>query len=204
MAITIALVSVAHVVDVKPQHHRVVFVNNVVAVHRVAPHEVAEPEVERDVVILTESYDVLAAALDQRRRVPVAVEHLEFLEMNMDWVRPIKSALELPNFGGVAFDPEANFVAIEKFIVNYPLPVIPVKLKAPRDPLSDACRYLIESRVSCRIYAVVRHWIRNHAELQHLRPLARGENVICRSCTVAVLEAVFEVNDASRRERGEV
>ena len=46
MAITIALVTVADVVDVKPQHHRVVFVNHVVAVHRVAPHEVAEPEVE--------------------------------------------------------------------------------------------------------------------------------------------------------------
>ncbi len=89
---TVVLVIVSHVVDVKPQHHRVVFVNRVVTVHRVAPGKVAEAEVNLHVVILAESDDVLAASLDQRRRVPVALENLVLLEVNVDWVRPIKSA----------------------------------------------------------------------------------------------------------------
>ena len=61
---TVVLVVVAHVVDIEPQHHRVVFVNRVVTVHRVAPGEVAEAEVNLHLVILSESDDVFATALD--------------------------------------------------------------------------------------------------------------------------------------------
>src|SRR5687768_4794569 len=150
-AITVLLVIVSHVVDIKAQHHRVVFVNRVVAVHRVTSDKVAEPEVDLYVVTLAESYNVLTAALDQRGCVPVALENLVFLEVNMDWVRPIKSTFEIPNLGRVTFHSETNIVAIKELIVDYPLTVLTIKLEAALDTLGHPCRYLIESGVSGRV-----------------------------------------------------
>lgn len=113
MVATVVLVVVAHVVDIKPQHHRVVFVNRIVTVHRVTAHEVAEPEVDLDVVILTESYDVFASAFDQRWLVPISFENLVLLEVNVDRMGPIESALELPNLRSVALDPEAHIITVK-------------------------------------------------------------------------------------------
>ena len=73
-----------------------VFVNRVVTVHWVAPHKVAEAEVDPDIIVLSESDDVLTASFDQGRRIPVSLENVVLLEVNMDWVRPITSPLRVP------------------------------------------------------------------------------------------------------------
>ena len=64
MTTTISLTVVPHVIYVEPQHHRVVLVNRVVAVHWVAPDEVSEAEEDLDIVVLTQPHDVLAAPLN--------------------------------------------------------------------------------------------------------------------------------------------
>ena len=110
---TVVLVVVAHVVDVKPKHHRVVLVNRVVAMHRVAPHKIAEAEINSYIIVFTESYDILSASFDQRRRVAVARENLVLLKVDVDRMGPIESAFELPNLRRVALDPEANVVAVK-------------------------------------------------------------------------------------------
>ena len=61
------LVVVSHVINVKPQHHGVIFVNGVVTVHRIASDKVAETEIDLYVVSLAKPDNVLASALDQRR-----------------------------------------------------------------------------------------------------------------------------------------
>ena len=94
MAATTTLVIVSRIIDVKPQHHRVIFVNRVVAVHRITAGEVAEAEVNINVIIFTKSDDVLAPSFDQRRGVAVTAENLMLFEVNVDRVRPIESAFE--------------------------------------------------------------------------------------------------------------
>ena len=78
-----------------------------------------------------------------------------FLEVNVDGVRPITSALELPNLSRVSFDSKANIVAIKEFIVDDPLAVPPVEFEATRDPFCHSRRHLIEGGVGSRINAVV-------------------------------------------------
>ncbi len=204
MVATVVLVVVTHVVDVKPQHHRVVFVNRVVTVHRVAPREIAEAEINLYVIVLAKSDDVLAASFDQRRCLTVSFENLVFLEVNVDRMRPIESALEFPNLCRVALHPEANIIAVKEFVVDYPLAIPPVEFEAAPNPFCYSRWHLVESGVGGRIYAVVCHCVGNHTELEHLVPLAGGQNIVRRSCAVALLETVFDMNDASRRERREV
>src|SRR4030095_16880232 len=115
---TVILVVVSHVVDVKSQHHGVVFVNRVVTVHRVTSHKVTEAEIDLYIVILAYSYDVLAPSLNKSRLVPVSLEDLVLLEVDVDRMGPIKSALELPNLGGVALYPEPNIITDQQLIVD--------------------------------------------------------------------------------------
>ena len=201
MTITITLVIVSDVVDVKPQHHRVIFMNRVVAVHRVTAGEVAEAEVDIYIVILAEPDDVLAPSLNQGWCVPVAAENLMLFEVNVDWVRPVKSALELPNLGRIAFYAEAHLITVEEFVINDPLSVIAVELETPLDPLSHSCRYLIERRVCRRIHTIVRDRVRDHAELKYFCTLSSGKNIVRWPSTVTLFQTILEVNDAACRER---
>ena len=54
---------VPRVVDLQEHHHRVIFVNDVVAVDWVAPDEVAEPEKHLRLHVVLQSEHVLAAGL---------------------------------------------------------------------------------------------------------------------------------------------
>src|SRR2546428_8922239 len=56
---------VPEVRDVEPQHHRVVLVDRVVAVHRVLPVEVTEAEEQGGRAVRLQSEHVLAADLDE-------------------------------------------------------------------------------------------------------------------------------------------
>ena len=133
--------------------------------HRVAPHKIAEAEINSHIIVFTESYDILSASFDQRRRIAVARENLVLLKVDVDRMGPIESAFELPNLRRVALDPEANVVAVKQFIVDHPLAVPPVKLETPRDTFCHAGRHLVEGRVGRRIHAIVSHRVGDDAEL---------------------------------------
>src|SRR6185503_3966374 len=99
-----ALAVVPDIVNVESQHHRVVLVNDVVAMHWVTPNEIAEPEKQFDVIVLTQPHDILPAPLDGRRCVSVAADDLVLLEVNVYRVLPVESAFQLPRFGGIALN----------------------------------------------------------------------------------------------------
>src|SRR5262245_3965601 len=60
---------VAGLIDVEADHHRVILVDHVVAMHRIAAEEVAEAEEQRRLGVVGEPHDVLAGHVDPRRRV---------------------------------------------------------------------------------------------------------------------------------------
>ena len=89
------LVVVPHVIYVEPQHHGVVLVNRVVAVHRVAPDEVSEAEEKCNVVAISQPHDILAAPFNFNRQVPVALDDLMLFEVNVDRMLPVTTAFKL-------------------------------------------------------------------------------------------------------------
>src|SRR4030095_11358269 len=205
MVMTVAaLVAVSGIVDVKPQHHRVVLVNRIVAVHGVAPHEIAEAEEQFDVVVLSQPDDILTAPLDRSRRVPVAADDLELLEVNVDRVLPVKAALQIPLLCRVSLHAETDLVAVEEFVVDDPLAVSPVELELPTLVHCSPRRHIVEVRVGSGVYASVSYWVGNHSELKHLITLARRQNVVGRPSPVALLKAVFEPENGPSRERREI
>ena len=201
MRITITFIVVSDVINIKPQHHCVVFVNNVVAVHRITSGEVSETEVNTGIIILAEPDDILTTPFDQCRSVAVAAENLVLFEVNVYWVRPVESTFKVPDLCRVALNSETDVITVEEFVVDDPLPVTAIKLEAPLDALSYSRGHLIERRVSRGIDAVIGHGIRDHSELEHFSALSRWKNVGCWSCTVTLFQTVFEVNDAACGER---
>src|SRR5262249_12119772 len=68
------LILVSRSTDVEPQHHRVVFMDHVVTMHRISSQKVAEGEEQFDFGIVLQSDYVLSTCLDQRtirRRRPI-------------------------------------------------------------------------------------------------------------------------------------
>src|SRR5688572_26832072 len=128
------LAVVPRIVYIPPQHHRVVLVNRVVAVHRVAPDEVSEAEEYLYIVAIAQPHHVLAPPFDLRRQIPVALDDLVLLEVNVDRVLPVTTPFKLPDLRVPALYSEADIVTVPKDLaVNYPLPVFPVKLEATSD-----------------------------------------------------------------------
>src|SRR6185369_10577076 len=128
--------------------------------------------------------DILTTPFDQCRSVAVAAENLVLFEVNVYWVRPVESTFKVPDLCRVALNSETDFITVEEFVVNDPLPVTAIKLEAPLDALSYSRGHLIERRVSRRIHAVIGHGIRDHAELEHFSPLPGRQNVVRWSRTV--------------------
>ena len=201
MTVVATFVAVTDIVNVKPQHHRVVFVNRVVAVHRIAPDEITETEEQFNVIVLAEPHDILAASLDCRGRVSVSADDLMFFEVNVDRVLPVKPALEIPRFRRVALHPEANIVTVKELVVNDPLAVSPVELELPALLRGCSRRHVVEMRVGRRIDTGIGDRIGNDTEFEYLVSLAGGHNVIGWSRAVALLETIFEPKDSSGGER---
>src|SRR2546428_8775031 len=95
--------------DVPAQHHRVVFVDDVVAVHRIPSQEVPEAEEEQHVAARDQAHDVLArevhargwirgaerAAADTVAKEPGgSAQDLELIEVDVDGNHPTKTPSE--------------------------------------------------------------------------------------------------------------
>jgi hypothetical protein len=163
VSITILVAVPGNGIYVESQHHRVVLVDRVVAMHRVSPDKVSEAEEQFDVVVLTQPHDVLAAPLDQRRRLPVPSYDLVFFEVNVDRVLPIKATFEVPDLRVVAFHFESDIIARKDFVVDDPLTVLAVELEAPLSVLGLTCRNSIEAGVGRRVYTAIAHSIGSHS-----------------------------------------
>jgi hypothetical protein len=74
--------------DVPPDHHGVILMHHVVAVHDVMTQQVPEPEEHPHRLIRAQLQHVFAAGLVGLRRDAVAVENLELLKMDVYRVRP--------------------------------------------------------------------------------------------------------------------
>src|SRR5712691_11584143 len=115
---------VPEVRDVEPQHHRVVLVDRVVAVHRVLPVEVTEAEEQGGLAVRLQSEHVLAADLDEGGyggRPAIDRECLELLEVGVDGMFPATSVVDqCPLLDGILLDREADVVAVEELFVNLP------------------------------------------------------------------------------------
>src|SRR5215218_9330617 len=110
-----------------------------------------------------------------------------FLEMNVNRMRPIASAFEFPNLGGITFHFEANVVAIKECAVDNPLTVVSIEFEATVDPFCHSGRHLIERGISSWVHAIVCYGVRYNAKLKHLIPLTCRKNIVSWSCAIALL-----------------
>src|ERR1041385_8979518 len=90
---------------IEANHHGVILMDHVVAVHHIMPGEIAEAEEHLDRTIRADIHHVFAARLVSSRRGAVSREDLELLVVHMDGMRPAAGLVDQrPNFGGPLFD----------------------------------------------------------------------------------------------------
>jgi len=112
----------------------VVFVNHVVTVHRISPEEIPEAEEKLALGVGVQSDHVLSRVLHRRWRrveavrIEASLEKLEFLEVNVDGVRPRRrgglGVFEYPVLDRVPFYQVARRLTGVELAVDYPLPVL--------------------------------------------------------------------------------
>ncbi len=110
-------------------------------------------------------------------------------------MRPVASSLKLTNLRGITLDLEANVIAVKEFTVDYPLAILTIEFEAPRNALGHPNWIQVESGIGSRIYAVVSDCVRYDPKLKHFVTLSRGQDVVCRPSSVALLETVLQVDD---------
>src|SRR5438552_16321146 len=112
------------------QHHGVILVNRVVAVHRIVAAEVPEAHHQLDLLVETQLYDILPGEFDVPRldQLPVAPDDLELLQVNVDGVLPAAGVvLQDPPFRRVTVHREPDLVAVHEAPVDLPLAVAPLE-----------------------------------------------------------------------------
>src|SRR5262245_26404740 len=131
---------VARILHLPEQHHLMVFVDGVVAVHRIAAAEIAEPHDQLDLLVELQSHDILprefhVAALNL---TAVAPDDPEFLQVDVNRVLPAAGAVpQDPSLGGVALNGETEPRAVHQLSVDLPLTVAALEPEAARqaDPI---------------------------------------------------------------------
>src|SRR5438552_8545434 len=194
------------------QHHGVVLVNRVVAVHGIVPPEVPEAHHQLDLLVELQPDDVLPGEFDvpPLDQLPVAPDDLELLQVNVDRVLPAPGVvLQDPPFRRVPVHREADLVAVEELPVDLPLAVAPLEAEPARDPRGRPRGQGVEPhRRVGRVYAVVAHAVAHEPELhEHVLALAGGQDLARRAPAVYLLEAILQPQplDAEvARERLEV
>src|SRR5207244_2743902 len=112
--------------DVPAEHHRVVFVHDVVTVHRVSAEEVSEAEEDPDLLVALEPDDVLPGDLVGGRSGSIPGQDAEFLEMDVDRMLPVTGIVpEDPDLGGAPPRRGADLVDVEELAVDRPGAVLP-------------------------------------------------------------------------------
>src|SRR3989440_3441033 len=127
---------VADLVHVPEQHHGVVLVDGVVAVHRVRPPEVPEALDELDLVAGAQPDGVLAPVLERagQNRPAVVLEDAELLQVDVDGVLPPSGVVgEDPPLRCVLLHSEAELGARHELAVDLPLAVAPLEAEVPFD-----------------------------------------------------------------------
>src|SRR5262249_24852083 len=112
------------------QHHRVILVDRVVAVQRVPPDEITEPEEQLDALVLPQPRDVLPTDVERYRPASGARYELMFLEVNVNRMRPVTRQIgQNPVFDAVLLDAKPGLLAVHELTVDRPLAVQPVELE---------------------------------------------------------------------------
>ena len=105
--------------DVDPDHHGVVLVDGVVAVHGVAAEPVAEPDVELHLVPGIERENVLAALEDAAvDGAAVVGEDPVLLHVDVHGVRPSARSADAPDLGRAALEDDVGAVVVEDVAVE--------------------------------------------------------------------------------------
>src|SRR6266699_591588 len=85
-----------------------------------------------------------------------SAQNLMFLQVNVDGVLPVVARVHQdPVLRAVLRNGEPQFVAVGKLVVDYPLAVIAIKDKIPRDARCDHTWQLVERRMRRRVNTVV-------------------------------------------------
>src|SRR5437667_64392 len=133
----VRIVVVRVILDRPEQHHGVVLVNRVVAVHGIVPPEVPEAHHQLDLIVEPHLDDILPGELHVTRldHPTVVLHDLELLQVNVDRVLPAtRVVLQDPPFRRVPVHREADLVAIHEASVDLPLAVAALEAKLARDP----------------------------------------------------------------------
>ncbi len=194
---------VARVVDLEEHHHRVIFVNDVMAMYGVSPDKVAESEKHLRLHVVLQSEHVLAPRLNDPgslRSLVVDPERLEFLEVHVNRVLPAaRVVLENPSLDRVTLDGEADIVARCELPVDSPLTVVPLEPENACD--QRRCgrgREVIKVNCLARgdirgVDAVVGHDWTIDDDLQDLIALTGTQNVARWTTPVLLLQTVLDV-----------
>src|SRR5215212_3393419 len=208
--------------DVEAQHHGVVFVDHVVAVHGIASQPVPGAHLHLHVAAGDEAYHVLARGVHAAARAaasapavlaaPAAVVagvvvaapieawralgDLELLQVHVDGMGPPEAAVEVPLLEAVLLDLEADGVAVEQLPVDGPLSVprlVEVERAADERRTADARQGVVGGEGG-GIDAVVGDRRAVDDDPQHEETLSSGDDAAARaSLAVRLIEAVLEV-----------
>src|SRR5262249_15817398 len=119
-------------IDFPAQHHRVIFVDHVVAVQRVAAGPVSESEKQPHSPLWMQLRYVFSRVLDSEgHRLAVARQYLVLLEMNVNRVGPIpRGVRQKPVLDTIRLNMDSNLVAVHELAIDRPLPVQTVELES--------------------------------------------------------------------------
>src|SRR5437016_3136257 len=191
--------------DVPPEHHGMVLVHDVVAVHGIPPVEVPEAHEEPDLFVALQPHDVLPGHLVGRRRDAVAREDAELLEMDVDRVLPVAGVvLQDPDLGRALPRRRTDLVHVEELAVDRPGAVLPLEPPRPRrDHLPHVDRRQLAQ--PCRYAAAVRLGrVAVDVEPEELRGARLREDLPRRAAAGRLLEAVLEEDAVADTQVGEV
>ncbi len=123
--------------DIPPDHHRVILVHHIVAVHDVLAEEVAPATEECHFGHRFQLDNVFARTQHAVTRYRFAVDrqNLEFLKVRVNRVSPLLSViLERPNFCRALLDFRVDTVGIHKPAVHGPQAIVIVELEGSPPP----------------------------------------------------------------------
>ena len=101
-----------------------IFMERVVAMHRIVATEIAEAEKELSPLIEVKREDVFPRVLHVCKFIEASAEYLELFKMNMDWMLPFAAAiLQDPSLNAISLHSEPNLIAAHEAVIDNPAAV---------------------------------------------------------------------------------